>query len=163
QLPHLAQRGRAIGGHDRFGHHLADSHRADYKRPTAVWTLHLSGKACSIDLEGHPTYLGHMSYGIRRLAAGAISVLALLAFSAPTSSSTSFSTRSTRTARSSSRRAPPSGPARTWRAAPAGCSPIGARPTSRSIASRPRLAARATSRTHAGFSSTTCPSSTGRG
>src|SRR5205823_7510931 len=57
--------------------------RADYKRPTAVWTLYLSGKACSIDLEGQPTYLGQMSYGIRRLAAGAISVLALLAFSAP--------------------------------------------------------------------------------
>ena len=56
--------------------------RLDYKRPTAIWTPPLFQKVCSIDLEGTPSYLGHMSYGIRRLAAGAISVLALLVLSA---------------------------------------------------------------------------------
>lgn len=56
--------------------------RFDYKRPTAIWTLALLQKVCSIDLEGRPPYLGHMSYGIRRLAAGAISVLVLLVLSA---------------------------------------------------------------------------------
>jgi hypothetical protein len=56
--------------------------RLDYKRPTAIWTLPLLQKVCSIDLERRPSYLGQMSYGIRRLAAGAISVLVLLVLSA---------------------------------------------------------------------------------
>jgi hypothetical protein len=55
--------------------------RPDYKRHIAVWTLHLQEKVCSIALEQDPAYGGRMSYGIRRLAAGAISFLALLAFS----------------------------------------------------------------------------------
>jgi uncharacterized protein DUF6055 len=59
--------------------------RLDYKRPTAIWTLPRLQKVCSIDLERRPSYFGHMSYGIRRLAAGAISVLALLALASPAS------------------------------------------------------------------------------